>query len=164
MLRIQGGNDIFCSLGGHYAPSFFGVSPTALALLPRPAPFPILSELKICVCTDRSLCMPLEMLAEHSSAIKAPVKLGKSKEGPLSQCRPLVQSEPPAEAAREAGGNLGGLALPATHASSSKDDEVHSGGDGQFWSPMSSVNGSPRAGEPLRVLRHHSHTVFKPHH
>ena len=37
MLRIQGGNDIFCSTAGTYAPSFFGASLPTLAGLPRHA-------------------------------------------------------------------------------------------------------------------------------
>jgi len=37
VLRIQGGNDIFCSVSGAYAPSFFGVSLPALAGLSRHA-------------------------------------------------------------------------------------------------------------------------------
>ena len=37
VLRIQGGNDIFCSISGAYAPSFFGVSLPTLAGLPRHA-------------------------------------------------------------------------------------------------------------------------------
>ncbi|KAK9840841.1 hypothetical protein WJX81_008338 [Elliptochloris bilobata] len=36
VLRIQGGNDIFCSIAGAYAPSFFGVALPTLAGLPRP--------------------------------------------------------------------------------------------------------------------------------
>lgn len=35
VLRIQGGNDIFCSIAGAYAPSFFGVALPTLAGLPR---------------------------------------------------------------------------------------------------------------------------------
>lgn len=35
VLRIHGGNDIFCSIVGTYAPSFFGVALPTLAGLPR---------------------------------------------------------------------------------------------------------------------------------
>ena len=35
VLRIQNGNDIFLSVTGTYAPSFFGVSLPSLASLPR---------------------------------------------------------------------------------------------------------------------------------
>lgn len=35
VLRIQNGNDIFLSVTGSYAPSFFGVSLPSLATLPR---------------------------------------------------------------------------------------------------------------------------------
>ena len=37
VLRVQGGNDIFCSLSGRYLPSFFGLHPSTLAALPRSA-------------------------------------------------------------------------------------------------------------------------------
>lgn len=35
VLRIQNGNDIFLSVTGTYAPSFFGISLPSLATLPR---------------------------------------------------------------------------------------------------------------------------------
>lgn len=35
VLRIQNGNDIFLSVTGSYAPSFFGISLPSLASLPR---------------------------------------------------------------------------------------------------------------------------------
>ena len=37
VLRVKGGNDIFCSLSGSYLPSFFGLTPSTLARLPRSA-------------------------------------------------------------------------------------------------------------------------------
>ncbi|KAK9792500.1 hypothetical protein WJX73_010349 [Symbiochloris irregularis] len=36
VLRVQDGNDIFCSVAGSYLPSFFGASLSTLATLPRP--------------------------------------------------------------------------------------------------------------------------------
>ena len=44
VLRIQNGNDIFLSVTGTYAPSFFGVSLPSLASLPR------------CVCRAEHAC------------------------------------------------------------------------------------------------------------
>ena len=35
VLRVQDGNDIFCSVSGAYAPSFFGLPLALLASLPR---------------------------------------------------------------------------------------------------------------------------------
>ena len=37
VLRVQDGNDIFCSVSGAYAPSFFGLPLALLASLPRHA-------------------------------------------------------------------------------------------------------------------------------
>ena len=38
VLRVDEGNDIFCSINGSYMPSFFGLPLTLLAALPRYAP------------------------------------------------------------------------------------------------------------------------------
>ena len=38
VLRVQDGNDIFCSVAGSYLPSFFGASLSTLATLSRCAP------------------------------------------------------------------------------------------------------------------------------
>lgn len=35
VLRVDEGNDIFCSINGNYMPSFFGLPLTLLAALPR---------------------------------------------------------------------------------------------------------------------------------
>lgn len=35
VLRVDEGNDIFCSINGTYVPSFFGLPLTLLAALPR---------------------------------------------------------------------------------------------------------------------------------
>lgn len=35
VLRVDDGNDIFCSISGSYLPSFFGLPLTLLAALPR---------------------------------------------------------------------------------------------------------------------------------
>ena len=38
VLRVDEGNDIFCSINGSYMPSFFGLPVTLLAALPRCVP------------------------------------------------------------------------------------------------------------------------------
>ena len=40
VLRVQDGNDIFCSVGGTYLPSFFGLSLATLAPMQRYGPMP----------------------------------------------------------------------------------------------------------------------------
>ena len=55
VLRVQGGNDIFCSLSGRYLPSFFGVAPATLASLPRCA---ACAGCLLCPCSG---CAPISM-------------------------------------------------------------------------------------------------------
>lgn len=56
VLRVEDGNDIFCSINGQYLPSFFGLPLTLLAALPRSAPFLAPTELHI------EVCHPVELL------------------------------------------------------------------------------------------------------